>query len=379
MLGAAQINAFDRARTEGELHNVATVRQSIASWLLHYAQLRSGANQGGVAGTIDADGSALYVYPEIAGYFLQWLAWLRTQGHGAARLTWRAAACQRWLATWIERTDPPQTRVHLRADVRDWRNSGTFFFDLAMVLRGLASTVEIELVCVDQHLVERLVEQLTALIAPDGMFLACAATSPGAPLPARWSTRRGGFLSKAAAGILSAARVLPQITPELRSAAQTTLAASISLALEQPHEEVHPRIYAIEGALAASAQGLAAPALPLLTQQIDEVLERALPDGLPCESLRLRVPRVDAGAQCLRAAYLLRAQDYLCTPDIDAMRAMLLTVLHCTRPDGSLPFNVGDGCAIRCVWAAMFAEQALTLACLPPSESLLRDASRWIV
>jgi hypothetical protein len=58
---------------------------------------------------------------------------------------------------------------------------------------------------------------------------------------------------------------------------------------------------------------------------------------------------------------------------------MLLTVLRCTRPDGSLPFNVGGGCAITCVWAAMFAEQALTLACLPPSESMLQGASRWIV
>src|SRR5215470_16864565 len=126
MLRVAHADALVPVRARGELLNIASVRQSIASWLLHYAQLRSGANQGGIAGTIDADGSAIYVYPEIAGYFLQWLAWLRLQGHAAARLTWRAAACQRWLASWIERTDPPQTRVHLPPDVRDWRNSGTF-------------------------------------------------------------------------------------------------------------------------------------------------------------------------------------------------------------------------------------------------------------
>ncbi|MEO8137238.1 MAG: hypothetical protein ABI831_25060, partial [Betaproteobacteria bacterium] len=52
---------------------------AIADWLLRGpAQARTGANAGGVAGCIAVSGSPLYVYPEIAGYYLQWLAW-RTQ------------------------------------------------------------------------------------------------------------------------------------------------------------------------------------------------------------------------------------------------------------------------------------------------------------
>ena len=189
-------------------NHMRTVRQTIESWVLDNAQLPVGSNAGGVAGAIDANGDTIYVYPEIAGYFLQWLAWLRAQDAPAAGLVRRAVPCQRWLRSWIDRTGPPQTRLHLQFHAQDWRNSGLFFFDLAMVLRGLAAAVELDLLCADQRLIGGLVRHLSTLVADDGMFVACRATSPTAPLPARWSTRRGAFLAKAAAGIVSAAQVL---------------------------------------------------------------------------------------------------------------------------------------------------------------------------
>ena len=94
--------------------DILTVRGSIASWLLDHVQIRSGSNRGGVAGSVNADGEPIYVYPEIAGYFLQWLAWLRTQGEPAPALAAQAASCQEWLRAWIEDAAPPQTRIHIR-------------------------------------------------------------------------------------------------------------------------------------------------------------------------------------------------------------------------------------------------------------------------
>jgi len=314
------------------------VRQTIESWLLDSAQLQTGTNAGGVAGAIDANGDTIYVYPEIAGYFLQWLAWLRAQDTPAAGLVRRAVPCQRWLRSWIDRTGPPQTRVLLQAHAQDWRNSGLFFFDLAMVLRGLAAAVEFELVCADERLIGSLVRHLSTLVADDGMFAACRATSPAAALPARWSTRRGPFLAKAAAGVLSAAQVLPQINSELQLAAQNTFDASIRLFLEQPHEEVHPLLYGIEGALAPAAQERASVALPLFRRALDRVLNAALPHGLPRESPSgAALRRLDAAAQCVRAAYLLEGRSRRWSADRDAVRAMLLAIVHYTSQKAAFP------------------------------------------
>src|SRR5205085_9381516 len=148
---------------------------------------------GGVAGAIDGAGRPLYVYPEITGYYLQWLSWKVWRQTATPVITQRAVAAQRWLASWIMHPEPLQTRVYLRAHEADWRNSALFCFDLAMVLRGVASATAIGIIEPEPVLIERLCAQLSRLIAADGQFMACVA-HPGVSLPDRWSTRRGSFL-----------------------------------------------------------------------------------------------------------------------------------------------------------------------------------------
>src|SRR5206468_1954960 len=104
----------------------------------------------------------------------------------------------------------------------------------------------------DDVLVGSLAAQLSRLIAVDGMFDSCRAIDRRANLPDRWSTRRGGFLAKAAAGVLSASEILPHVGAKLRHAAAATMAASLDAAIGQPHDETHPALYAIEGALSLS-------------------------------------------------------------------------------------------------------------------------------
>ena len=364
----------------GSDDRIDTAQRAVAAWLLDRAQMRRGLNQGGVAGAIDDAVGALYLYPEVAGYFLQWLAWLRVLRRPNRRLAERAAACQRWLALWIEPATPPQTRIYLQAHELDWRNSAVFFFDLSMVLRGLASAAEQELLDIDKRLVDALVGWLSKLAAPGGDFLACLATSPQVDLPDRWSTRRGAFLAKAAAGVLSAAQVLPQVNAQLRDAAERTLASSLLAATTQPHPEVHPQLYAIEGALAPAADDLSAPHLPMLAQQVDAMLRAATPRGLPQESAGGRgVARVDAAAQCLRAAFLLHARDACWRPDAGCLRRMLDALVRQVSAEGALPFAATGTKAPGSVWAAMFTEQALTLSGLRSGDAFLRDARRWIV
>jgi len=268
----------------------------------------------------------------------------------------------------------------LRAHDLDWRNSAVFFFDLAMILRGLASAAELELLDPDKRLVGAIAGWLSKLVAPGGDFLACLATSPQVDVPDRWSTRRGPFLAKAAAGVLSAARVLPQVNAQLRAAAERTLASSLVAATTQPHPEPHPQLYAIEGALAPAADDSSAPYLPMLAQQIDAMLRAAMPRGLPHESAHgSGVPRIDAAAQCLRVTFLLHARDPRWRPDAGCLRRMLDALVRQVSADGALPFAVTGAKAPGSVWAAMFAEQALTLSRLRSGDTFLRDARRWIV
>src|SRR5947207_32744 len=109
----------------------------LACWLLDSGvQLAEGAQCGGVAGALDDTGRARYVYPEITGYYLEWLASRVHRGDPAAPLAAHANAAQQWLSRWIVVQPAPLTRVHLDSVAADWRNHGMFAFDYAMVLRG---------------------------------------------------------------------------------------------------------------------------------------------------------------------------------------------------------------------------------------------------
>ena len=97
-------------------------RAALTSWLLGaHVQVTTGIHAGAAAGWIDRDGNAAYLYPEITGYYLQWLAW-----HAACRgpnddTRRRAAAAQRWLLSWACGAGSPETRVYFRPTERELR------------------------------------------------------------------------------------------------------------------------------------------------------------------------------------------------------------------------------------------------------------------
>src|SRR5439155_24480350 len=117
---------------------------------------------------------------------------------------------------------------------------------------GLASAARHQLLEADPVVIRGLSDLLARLVAEDGMFVACLKRDASAALPDRWSTRRGGFLAKAAAGILSAARDLP-LAATLVTAAEDTFVASCQWARDTPHDHTHALLYAIEGCLSMTA------------------------------------------------------------------------------------------------------------------------------
>ena len=345
----------------------------IADWLLTGpAQLRTGAHAGGVAGCIAASGSPSYVYPEIAGYYLQWLAW-RTQRFGnSPALAERAAAVQAWLAVWLAAGDPPSTRVHLQDVTDDWRNRAVFCFDLAMVLRGLAGAARARLLVADAAVVAGISRQLERLIAADGLFNACVTHGAGVTLPERWSTRRGGFLTKAAAGIIAATRTFAGVSAPVEQAANATFAAGIGWTFDAPHAETHPLLYAFEGIMALPRDPRVVRVLPAVADQFDALLTQMRPDGHIPETLTAAASgpaRVDVIAQTLRIGYLLHAHRPQQPPDRVALARLRQVLARQVQATGAVAFTLEPDPAQWNVWAAMFADQALAFA-MPARDSI---------
>jgi hypothetical protein len=347
---------------------VEATRAAIAAWLLHGGvQLTAGENAGAVAGWLSPSGRIDYVYPEITGYYLQWLAWHALRHGDVADLDSRADAAQRWLSKWIQRSDPPQTRVYLAAQHDDWRNRALFFFDVAMVVRGLAWCAHAGLLSPDPLLVERLCVMLQRLVATDGMFDACVlhpGATAGEGLPLRWSTRRGAFLAKAADGVLFAAQWLPHVPTALVQAAASTFDASVQYAITAPHKEAHPLLYALEGVLNRAGRTIRETGLSRLAPQFDALIERVDSAGHLAETAGAPgAARLDIVAQAIRIDAVLRpAPERNGTHTLTAPAAMIELLVRNAGNAGALPFAPDQRPVQFNVWTAMFAEQALALA-----------------
>ena len=340
----------------------------VAQWLLHGpAQLSSGPHAGAVVGVLDRSGHGAYAYCEIVGYYLQWLAWYAGDAAPDVELAPRAAAAQRWLRAWVD-LPQPLTRIYLREPVEDWRNRTRFTFDCAMAIRGVASAAAMGLVQPDANVVAGLGRELRGLIGADGRFDACLRPRE-VELPQRWSTQRGGFLAKAAAGVIHASSILPDLDGDVVAAAHSTFEAALDWALESPHDDVHALLYTFEGLLAlrddarpAQGAGAVAAQYAALLQHIET--RSRIPERLSDAS---GPQRADVLAQTVRIG------DLLADTMPDVVRRRLAPLRHrlaeSIRVDGSVPFALDDPHSVANVWAAMFASQAL--AGMPPAAAPL--------
>lgn len=329
---------------------------ALRHWLLTGpAQIDSGPEAGAIAGTLDTDGRADYAYAEITGYYLHWLAspHLR-RGVDENALIARAAAAAQWCERRVQSPGALPTRVDLRTGASgDWRNQALFCFDLAMLVGGLTAARRRSLIEPPQRVLTRLLQQLTDF-ASDGGLIPLRMLARGTDLPARWSTRPGAFLVKAAARILSAQAVI-EVPPVLEAACQVHLERFAAQPPGARDEPAHPILYFLEGELALACERN--PASASLLKNVLKPLDAA--GNLP-EAKDSAVLRSDIVAQALRLAVLLRACGERRAPPDATLDLLANNLTGRVRSDGSIAFREGQAAPQINVWCAMFAEQALS-------------------
>ena len=334
------------------LANAAHAQQQLQHFLLQGpAQVQSGLHKGGVAGGLSANGEPSYVYGEITGYYLHWLASLA--GDHALRAA-KAEAAQGWLLQSLSQQPWPPTRVYLTAQASDWRNQVLFAFDLAMVAGGLARAAAHRLLTLDAALIARLQELLLLMLHTPELKPWVAPAQAG-DLPQRWSTLGGPFTAKTCSRILQLHKQTPLDASLVRHCEQQ-LQHYHQLAPAFPPELLHPTLYALEGLLLAPA-----PRHNAIAQVLEQLLALQTNEGYLPEAWEPNgVVRNDVASQALRMALMLEAhlQDRTrFTPAIKKIAAMLSAQV---RSDGSIGFN-SDKDSPANIWCAMFAEQALRL------------------
>lgn len=310
-------------RERSEAPTGEPVRRWLLQGPLHPLPPGEGHRRCGVLGQC---GPRAYLYPEIAGYYLRWLA---QQPDAPAEV---APSILRWLLDWAS-ADRPPARVALEP-VADWRAAALFAFDLAMLRRGCAHWPALEPVA---ELAGRIDALLGRLITADGQLAAVCADQP---MPLRWSTRPGAYQAKVAIALLESDTRLPLPAPLAAATRQLANAAPRC----PSHSEHHPELYAIEGLLVLDRRQARG--------RLCRLLERVDADGWLREGAGGGRRRTDVQAQAVRAARRLGLADSRITRMTRALAAAI-------RPDGSLPFDPDEHHAPANTWCALFAAEAL--------------------
>jgi hypothetical protein len=329
-------------------HKATLLRQ----YLLHGpVQQRAGSNSGAVAGTLYADGQAHYVYGEITGYYLHWLASLP---NAVDELRQPADMAVAWLGHYLQGASVPLTRIYLHEAPQDWRNDALFAFDLAMIAGGLARIANRGITRLPAPLAADLERWLQCFLGESELNV-CIPRSPATVLPQRWSTLGGAFTAKTASRILLLGNQMA-LDERLLVACRTQLRHIAQQGEQNGLDMLHPTLYALEGCLLSPAADL-----ERLAAWFEQIVALQGTDGSLPESLQTPdVRRTDIIAQALRVAVFL--ESLLLQPGrYRTVTEGFATALSSrVRADGSVAFSA-DGKPEANVWGAMFAEQALRL------------------
>ncbi|GMU42590.1 MAG: hypothetical protein AMXMBFR25_05760 [Lysobacterales bacterium] len=307
----------------------------------------------GAVGAHARDGRALYAYPEIAGYWLQWASARADvdRGHGEAVIAWLAGA-RRDDGAWPARVG---CAVDFHADA-------VYLYDHTMLWQGLRCWARARRSAAADALAGA-AWQVLARFHVDGRWRPAFGAAP-----ARWSGQGGPFLLKALVRLRNGGGALAD-------AARAAIPALAAEALATPHRQAHPQLYAIEGLLLlgdGAAARAAFDALLCAHGGADRLHEQDRRDT-PAHA---RGPqRHDVLAQALRIAHWLAgpvdtgpssddgavvgAAGRRENPLPQACRQVADELAAAIGGDGRIAFAPGaDHCP---TWTALFAEQALAL------------------
>lgn len=323
-------------------------------WLLHGpAQIQRGPHAGGVVGSFDEFGRASYIYPEITGYYLLWLKGLR-QSEPSNEIAASAERCINWVRREYSAEAIPATRISLLDASTDWRNQAVFFFDLAMVTRGIIAHAL-------QHPVTDLTRNLLVKLAQFVRNETIEAAQPcekDASLPSRWSTKPGPFLLKATAAIDLASDLHAQPDP-LRSACVRHLDHCLQAINHMTLDALHPALYFAEGLARYGSAGQRAARKVLSGCLRFLAHDGALPERIPVgDAVGAVRYRNDVTAQALRLGVLLRKLDGNADEDL-SLELLAQFLIGKVDGYGQIGFDARSQSTSTNTWTAMFTEQAL--------------------
>jgi hypothetical protein len=346
------------ARSAAVVASASISAARLRQWLLHGpAQVATGEQAGGIAGAIAADGKPRYVYAEITGYYLSWLADI-AGGEDNGLLKHRAQRALDWSAREFARPGQAAlTRIYLDPATdpdaaSDWRNNALFFFDLAMLLHGVDAAAAAGIGWPAAGLRRTLHDHLLQFVQNGS--LTCALQTRGTQaLPQRWSTQGGPFLVKASSRVAFGPRHASRPV-ELAAACEAESDRWASGVAEIDLGMLHPTLYFAEGMLLSR---------PDRAAQVARLLRRCLAlvgaDGsLPETADGSCKVRNDIIAQALRVAVLLRNANVSEAPDQRAIDNLAQTLIARIGEQDYLAFNA-ESFGQPNIWCTLFAEQAL--------------------
>jgi hypothetical protein len=339
----------------------------IQSWLLGpQTQESTGTHRGGVAGWLDEGGLPEFLYPEVAGYYLTWLAFLATASKSNPEVPFHASSAIEWISKQFAHGAVPPTRLYLRDHGQDWRNRALFSFDIAMIARGVAMAS-----CIQSE-TRTLTEQLGTILRAFRRFIDSDGgirpflpihSADVSPFPERWSLAAGPHQLKIAGALFS---LPPEVVPRHLAAAARRLYRRWrdchDSALTQGN--THPLLYHLEGLLLAAVLKIDEGAWSVAAQEYSKLMAHQAGDGAVPVSLAApeMPPRSDVLAQALRAGCILQSRGYLAGPQWEEKLATLRRILErYVQPDGSVRFCLAGSGRHRNTWSAIFAHQALSL------------------
>jgi hypothetical protein len=343
---------------------VGSALQSLVRWLLSKPVLRTAETGAGVVNWLTSDGQWDGLYPEICGYYLQFLAQAAPATGTGRDTSFRAAAAA--VAAWLDAVggDAAEPPTLYQSDMAepDWRNRCLFAFDLAIIVRGFAVAEARWPGSMPAGVSGRYATSLLRIV--ENGRLASHLLRPGASsadIPIKWSTRKGVLHVKAAAALAGLGR------HDMDAIARATISDEAALFAhggEARMRELHPFLYFVEGWLTLWGQTEDQHALANARRAFGMVLGQIDPlsgEAPPIANARDAVTRTDVLAQALRAGLVLEAAGQL-TDELGEMwpprrRALQAAVLERISPEGGVIFDRVGG--HRNTWASMFAWQAL--------------------
>jgi hypothetical protein len=349
------------ARERGpEQQQIKDAFQRVTTWLLSAKVLKPAKSGAGVANWMHPDGVYDGLYPEICGYYLQFLAQTEPAVPGTRDAAEKVLA---WLDEVGPHGDPP-TLDHVNPADSDWRNKCLFAFDLGMIYRGFAAVEARWPGILRPELMNRYRASLQ-MLSPGGRLISHHLRNGATEqdIPVKWSTTVDVHHVKIAA-------TLAGVGPQFNDTVAATVAEQAKLLEREGSKrlrDLHPFHYFIEGWLMLWAQSGNPAHLDRAATAFEIVLgEFEANDGTlpPIAGRREMAPRADVLAQALRVGLVLeRAGKLDAAPHSrwSKARSKLETlVLASVTPEGGIEFDrVGRH---RNIWASLFAWQALQFA-----------------